>query len=210
VELRGDTYDEAEAHSVAVASERNLTYVHPFDDPAVIAGQGTIGLELIEQVPAARTVIVPLSGGGLIGGVAAALEARTEPPRVVGVSAENARVMYESIRAGRPIAFPEEPTVASALSGGIGLENRYTFELVEQLVDQHVVVPEPDIHHAVAFLARDHKLVVEGGGAVGVAALLSGLVEGDGGDTVTIVSGGNIDLPVLADILAGTDTELRA
>jgi threonine dehydratase len=194
----GATYDEAEARSLEIQRERGLVYVHPFDDPLVIAGQGTIGLELVEQCGALGAVVVPLSGGGLISGIALAIKERDPRVRVVGVSAANARVMYESQRAGRPIAWPEEETVANALAGGIGLENRYTFRLVRELVDEHILVGEDEIREAMAFAALDLKLVVEGGGAVGIAAVRSGKVTARGKKVAVVVSGGNVSASTLA------------
>ena len=202
--LYGSTYDEAEARSLEIQRERGLTYVHPFDDPFVIAGQGTIGLELLEQVPALDTVVVPLSGGGLISGIAQALKSHEPGIRVVAVSAANARVMYESLKAGRPIAFPEEETIANALSGGIGLDNRFSFRMVRDLVDEHVLVSEAEIREAMVFAVVEHKLVVEGGGAVGIAALLSGQVRGAGECVAVVVSGGNVDAQVLMPVIAET------
>jgi len=199
--IHGSTYDEAEEMSRQIQSERGLVYVHPFDDPFVIAGQGTIGLELLEQVPMLDTVVVPLSGGGLISGISLALKREEPSLRVVAVSAVNARVMHESLDVGRPIAFPEEETIASALSGGIDLNNRYTFELVRDLVDDYLLVSEEEIRQAMAFAAMEHKLVVEGGGAVGIAAVLSGRFSGRGEITAVVVSGGNIEASLLADVV---------
>ncbi len=197
----GSTYDEAEARSFEIRAERGLVYVHPFDDPWVIAGQGTIGLELLEQVADLDAVLVPLSGGGLIGGIALAVKSRVPEIRVVAVSAANARVMYESVKAGKPVSLPEEETLANALAGGIGLDNRYTLRLVRDLVDEHVLVTEEEIRRAVAFAALEYRVVVEGGGAVGVAALLAGKIRGHG-RMAAIVSGGNIDPKALARIVS--------
>ncbi len=199
----GRTYEDAEARSFEIQRERGLVYVHPFDDPLVIAGQGTIGLELLEQCPGLSTAIVPLSGGGLIGGIAYALKAHDPAICVVAVSAANARVMYESVKAGRPVACDEEETIASALAGGIGLDNRHTFALVRDLVDEYVVVTEDEIRQAMAFAALEYKLMVEGGGAVGIAALLSGKVREAGEKLAVVVSGGNIDPRVLAQVIVG-------
>jgi len=211
--LHGGTYDEAEARSYEIQRERGSVYVHPFDDPYVIAGQGTIGLELLEQIPMLDTVVVPLSGGGLISGIAVALK-RAEPlMRVVAVSAANARVMHESLEEGKPIAFPEEDTIANALSGGIGLKNSYTFELVRDLVDEYLLVSEEEIRDAMAFAATEYKVVVEGGGAVGIAALLSGRFSGPGENVAVVVSGGNVEARAVAQLAAergavnGLDTE---
>ncbi len=199
--VEGSTYDEAEARSFQIRDQRGLVYVHPFDDPWVIAGQGTIGLELLDQVADLEAVVVPVSGGGLIGGIAVALKSHSPAIRVVGVSAANARVMYESLKAGHPIACPEEETHADALMGGIGLDNRHTFRLVRDLVDEHVLVSEEEIARAVAFSALECKVLVEGGGAVGVAAILAGKIR-SGGPIAVIVSGGNIDLRSLTKIIA--------
>jgi threonine dehydratase len=203
--LHGATYDEAEAKSYEIQKQRGLTYVHPFDDPLIIAGQGTIGLELLEQVPMLDTVVVPLSGGGLISGLAVALKREEPEMRVVGVSALNARVMHESLEEGRPIAFPEDETIASALSGGIGLKNRYTFELVRDLVDEYLLVSEEEIRDAMVFALTEYKLLVEGGGAVGIAALLSGKFSGRGENVAVVVSGGNIEAHAVAQLVAKRD-----
>lgn len=193
----GKTYDEAVTRSEEIRSERGLVSVHPFDDPHVIAGQGTIGLELLEQVPSLDTVLVPLSGGGLIAGIAVALRAERSNIDIVGVSAENARVMYASLQVGHPIEYPEEETIASALSGGIGLDNHHTFQLVRDIVDEHVIVEEGHLKEAMAFFVKEHHMIVEGGGAAGIAALLAGRVGQCGDRVAVVVSGGNIDLGLL-------------
>lgn len=199
--LAGASYDEAEARSRELQRERGLIFVHPFDDPLVIAGQGTVGLEVLDSYPQLDTVVVPLSGGGLIGGIAVALKSKEPDLRLVAASAANARVMHESVLAGEPIAFPEEPTLASALSGGIGLQNSHTFELVDRLVDDYLLVSEEEIRDAMAYAARHLKLVVEGGGAVGIAALRSRRFEGRGENVAVVVSGGNVDAALLSEVL---------
>lgn len=194
----GNSYDAAEERAAALATSRGLTLIHPFDDPDVIEGQGTIALELLEQVPDLEEVLVPLSGGGLVAGVG--LAAKAAGVRVVAVSARRASVMVQSIDAGRPVQLPDEETVASALSGGIGLDNRLTFDIVKEVAAEHVIVEEDEIRGAVAWCFHRHRLVVEGGGAVGIAALRSGYRPA--GRAATIVSGGNIDpaaLTALAD-----------
>lgn len=202
--LHGNTYDEAEIRSFEIRDERGLFYVHPFDDPHVIAGQGTIGLELVEQIPSLRMVIVPLSGGGLVSGVALAVKSHDPSIRVIGVSAERARVMYESLKEGKPIEFPEEETVANALSGGIGLNNQYTFRLVRDMVDEYVLVSEEEVMRAMALAAAEQNIIVEGGGAVGIAALLFDKVTAVDGDAAVVVSGGNVDLETFAWVLSMT------
>ena len=196
----GRSYDEAEAHAFRLQEERGLTWVHPFDDPFVIAGQGTIGLELLEDLPEIDTVVVPLSGGGLISGIALALKSADPAIRVVGVSMDRAPVMVHSLRAGAPIEMEEEETLADALAGGIGLDNRYTFRMVQEYVDETVLVSEEEIAGAMAGLLEKDHLVVEGGGAVGVAALLHRRVQGAGRNVVVVLSGSNVGLPLLLEI----------
>lgn len=198
VELCPGSYDEAEERAATLAETRGMTLVHPFDDTDVIEGQGTIALELAEQLPGLDEVLVPLSGGGLVAGIG--LAARALGIRVVAVSARRASVMVRSIRAGKPIRLPDERTVASALSGGIGLDNRHTFDIVRDVVAEHVVVEEHEIRAAVARSFQSYRLVVEGGGAVGIAALWSGYRPR--GRAAVIVSGGNIDPAVLTSIAA--------
>ena len=183
--------DEAESQAYALAAAEGLVAVSPFDDPDVIAGQGTMGLEMLEQHPELRCAIVPLSGGGLISGVALALKTANPAIRVIGVSMERAPVMYHSLQAGKPVAMPEEDTLADSLRGGIGLDNRYTFAMVQRYVDDVVLVSEEAIAQAMAFLFREHGLVSEGGAAVGVAALLQQQVQ-QGGDTVVVTCGRNV------------------
>lgn len=201
--LAGATYDEAAARAVELQRRRGLIFIHPFDDPCVIAGQGTIGIELLEDLPNIDTAIVPLSGGGLISGVALALKSANPALRVIGVSMERAPVMVESLRAGKVLELAEKPTLADALAGGItgldGVHNAYTFRLCQQLVDQTALVSEDEIASAMAFMLEAHHLVVEGGGAVGIAALLAGKVT-PGLHTAAIISGGNVDIPLLVDI----------
>ena len=127
IQIVGRNQDEAEVVAKQLAAERGLTFVSPFDDPFVIAGQGTIGLELLEDLPALDRVLVPLSGGGLIGGIALALKSADPMIRVIGVSMERGPAMVLSLAAGRPVAVEEEPSLADSLGGGIGLDNRYTF-----------------------------------------------------------------------------------
>ena len=207
--LFGDTYDDAEAEALSVAARDGRTYVSAYDDPWVMAGQGTIGLEILQEAPEPPcAVLVPLSGGGLAGGIAAALqrERGTDAPPVVAVSAENAAVMLASVQAGRPVELPEEPTLANALAGGIGLENRFSFPVIRDLMAQHVVATEDEIADAMSFSYNVLRLIVEGGGSVALAALLSSKWTPSGpghGPVVVVVSGGNVGLTKLAEIADG-------
>lgn len=201
VVLHGGSYDEAEEYAEQLQAARGLTMVSPFDDPDVIAGQGTIGLELMEDLPDIDTVIVPLSGGGLLSGIALALKSADDAIRTIGVSMERAPVMFHSLRVGRPIEMEEEETLADALAGGIGLHNQYTFDMIREYVDDTLLVTEEEIAAAMAFALEEHHLVVEGGGAVALAAVLQGRVRGATGNAVIVISGGNVEIPLLLDIV---------
>lgn len=202
VRLVGESYDEAEAEALRLAGETGRTLIHPFDDRRVAAGQGTVALEILAACPGADAILVPLSGGGLAGGMAYALAAAAARPVVHAVSASRARVMRASLEAGRPVEVPEEPTLASALAGGIGLENRVTFGLVRDHIRHHDEVEEEEIARAMAYAYDQLGLVLEGGGATALAALLyRDLPPGDG-PLVVVLSGGNVDPAVLAGVLA--------
>lgn len=198
VVLAGPSYDAAEERAAELAAADGVTLVHPFDDPGVIEGQGTIGAELAEQLPGIEEVIVPLSGGGLVAGIGLAL--KPLGVRVVAVSARRASVMLQSLKAGGPVQAADRETVASALSGGIGLDNRFTFDIVREVASEHVVVEEADIRDAVRKAFRSFRLIVEGGGAVGLAALWSGYRPH--GRAAVVVSGGNIGAGALAALAA--------
>jgi threonine dehydratase len=199
VVVHGESYDEADRHALRLQEERGLTMIHPFDDPFTIAGQGTIGLELLEELPEIDTVVAPLSGGGLMAGIALALKSASPAIRTIGVSMDRAPVMYHSLRAGKPIEMAEEDTIADALAGGIGLDNQYTFRMIQEYVDDTVLVSEEEIADAMAFALEKHHLVVEGGGAVGIAALLRQELE-VGRNIVVVVSGSNVELPLLLKV----------
>lgn len=191
--IAGDSQDDAEVRARELVEERGLTLVHPFDDAAVIAGQGTVGLEIVQELPALERVVVPLSGGGLIAGVALAVKSADPAVRVVGVSMERGAAMARSLRAGRPVPTPEEPTLADSLQGGIGERNRYTLTMVRELVDDVVLVSEDAIARAMRFAFLQERQVLEGGAAVGIAALLEGALPELEGPTAVVCSGGNID-----------------
>jgi threonine dehydratase len=202
VRIVGAGQDAAEEDARLLADEQGMVFVSPFEDPLVIAGQGTIGLELLEDLPDLDTVLVPLSGGGLIGGIALALKSADPAIRVIGVSMERGAAMYESLRAGRPVEVAEEPSLADSLGGGIGLDNRYTFALVRELVDEAILVSEDEIAAAMAHCYWHEQQIVEGGGAVGIAALLAGKVQGLGERIVAVLSGRNVDMRRFTEILA--------
>lgn len=202
--IEGEGQDEAVERAENLRATRGLTLVHPFDDPLVIAGQGTIGLELLEVLPEPGTVLVPLSGGGLIAGIALTLKSVSPATRVIGVSMERSPVMYHSLQAGKPVMLPEEETLADSLLGGIGLDNRYTFSLVQQYVDDVLLVSEAEIAEAMRYLLEEAHLLAEGAGAVGVAALLSGRLEDPGANVTAVISGGNLSLSSLLTVAPGS------
>lgn len=198
------TYDAAEARALEAARASGRAYVSPFDDPWVAAGQGSVAAEIAEALPGVATVVVPLSGGGLVGGIAYGLRELRPGTRTVAVSAAAARVMWESLRAGEPVTLEEEDTLASALAGGIGPDNRWTFPLVRDLVDRHALVDEDAIARAMAYAALRLHVVVEGGGAVALAALLEGTLRehlDPAGPAVIVLSGGNVDGALLAEVV---------
>jgi threonine dehydratase len=200
--VEGVNGDEAMAYADELQAERGMTMVHPFDDLDVIAGQGTIGLELLEDFPEIDTLIAPLSGGGLISGIALTLKSANSSIHVVGVSQARGPAMVESLKEGRITDIVETPTLADALAGGLNADNRYTLPLVQNYVNETVLVSEEEIARGIVFCIREHHMVVEGGGAVGVSALLAEKVSRLGNNLAVIISGGNISADVLAKLLS--------
>jgi len=195
VELAGDTVDEAIAAGQAYAEAHGATFVPPFDDPLVIAGQGTIGLELAEEAPDAEVVVVPVGGGGLISGIGAVLGQRADQagrhrPRVIGVQAAGAACVAASLEAGSPVTLPSLATMADGIA--IKAPSPLTLAHIRAYVDEMLTVDEDEISQAVVLLLERAKAVVEPAGAVAVAALLAGKVTGDG-LAVAVLSGGNVD-----------------
>jgi len=199
VHVEGATYDDAHALAMAHVERTGATYVHAFDDPRTAAGQGTAGLEILDDRPDVGAILVPVGGGGLISGLAAAVKARAPSVRVVAVQPEASPALSESIRQGRPLLeYPARPTLADGLAGGIG-------EIVfahRDLIDDIVLVSEAEIEGAIVALLADDQVVAEASGAVGVAALRSGKWRGDGRPVAAVVTGGNIDARVLGRLLA--------
>jgi len=197
VTLGGASVDECVAAALERSRETGAVFVHPFDDPLVIAGQATLGLELLEQVPDLARVIVPVGGGGLISGVAGVLKLARPQISVIGVQAAACAPFPAALAAGVPLAA----TPASTIADGIAVKRpgRLTLPLVERWVDEVVVVSEEDTAEAMVLLMERAKLVVEGAGAVGVAALMAEAVHpASDGATVVVLSGGNVDAGLLA------------
>ena len=196
----GQSQDEAYEKALELQREQGLTMVKPFDDPLVIAGQGTIGLEIIEDCPDLDTVLVPLSGGGLMAGVAFALKSMSPRIRVVGLSLDVSAPMHESLKAGCPVEIEEKDSLGDALLGGIGLDNELTFPMCRDLVDEVVLISEDEIAEGLFYAFHNHRLAVEGAGIVGLSALAAGKVSGLGNRVAVVLSGGNVDTRLLAEI----------
>ena len=209
VRIIGRSQDDAQVEVDRLVAEEGMVMLPPFDHPDIIAGQGTLGLEIVESLLEVETILVPVSGGGLISGLALAAKALKPDIRIVGVSMERGAAMAESQRAGKPVPVTELPTLADALGGGIGLDNRYTFAMVRDLVDELLLVTERQIAEAVRHAYWQEKQVIEGSGAVGIAALLSRLVT-ISGPTVALVSGCNIDMALHHRIVSGEDVDVAA
>lgn len=207
VRIIGNSQDEAQEETERLVEAEGMTKIPPFDHGDVIAGQGTLGLELLEQVPEAGAVLVPVSGGGLISGVAAAMKAIRPSIRIIGVSMERGAAMHACQQAGKPIPVEELPTLADSLGGGIGLDNQFTFEMTRDLVDDLVLVSETDIAAAIRHIYWQERQIVEGSGSVGVAAILAGKVDA-AGPMIAILSGGNIDMNQHHRIISGEDVDV--
>lgn len=187
IEIVGESQDEAGIYCEKLQNEHGLTVIQPFDDPYVIAGQGTIGLELLEDLPDLSSVIIPLSGGGLLAGIGLSLKTNNPMINVYGVSMERSPVMYESLKSGKPIELKEQETLADSLLGGIGLDNKYTFGLVQQFMDKAFLVSEESIAKAMAFMLEKHRMVIEGASATGIAALAEKIQLRPGSTSVLII-----------------------
>ena len=207
VHMVGETVGEALAAAREEAERHNLAFVHPFDDGAVIAGQGTVGLELLADVPDLSTVVVPIGGGGLASGVAIAVKSQRPEVRVIGVQVATCAPFPASLAAGEPIAVETALTIADGIA--VKRPGEVTLPLISRWVDEVVVVGEDDVGEAIVFLLERAKLVVEGAGAVGIAAVLGGQVRAAGeGTTVVILSGGNVDAGLLAQIVRRHESQV--
>ncbi|HMC43747.1 MAG TPA: hydroxyectoine utilization dehydratase EutB [Caballeronia sp.] len=194
VVIAGRSQDEAQVEALRLAREEGFAFAPPFDNLNVIAGQATIGLEIMEALPDTACIVVPLSGGGLFSGVAFAAKRICSDVAMIGVSMERGAAMHASLAAGRPVLIDEVETLADSLGGGIGLDNEHTFALTQELVDRVVLLDEASIARGIVHAYREERLVIEGAAAVGIAALLDGRIELKGGPIVLVISGANIDI----------------
>lgn len=205
--ITGRSQDEAQREVDRLVTEEGMTMLPPFDHRAIIAGQGTLGLEMLEAMPEMETVLVQVSGGGLISGIAAAVRAKRPDIRIVGVSMARGAAMQASLAAGRPVEVEELPTLADSLGGGIGLDNRHTFAMVRALVDEIVLLDEAEIASGIRHCYWEERQIVEGSGAVGVAALLSEKVAPKG-PAMVLLSGSNIDMGLHHRVISGENVDL--
>jgi threonine dehydratase len=206
VRIVGRSQDDAQLEVDRLVAE-GMVMLPPFDHRDIIAGQSTVALEMLEQAPDMDSVLVPLSGGGLISGVAMVMKAVNRNIRVIGISMERGAAMYESLQAGKPILVEEQATLADSLGGGIGLNNAYTFEMTKNLVDDIVLVSEAEIAEAIRHAYWQERQIIEGSGSVGIAALLAGKIDAPG-RCVSLISGQNIDMALHKRLIDGENVDV--
>jgi threonine dehydratase len=199
VVLFGANYDEACEEATRLCEAEGMTFIHPFDDPIVMAGQGTIGLELLEQVPELEAVVVPIGGGGLIGGIACAIKESRPDIRVVGVQASRLPSMVAAVERHHPVTVDPATTIADGIA--VRRAGDVTFPVVERYVDEIVTVDEDEIASAILVLLEREKTLAEGAGAAALAALLQRKTTLNGANTAVLVGGGNIDVTLLSRII---------
>jgi threonine dehydratase len=194
--LHGQIWDEANEKALELVAERGLTYIHPFDDPDLIAGQGTVGLEIMDDFPEVEVVVVPIGGGGLISGVSMAVKSINPDIRVIGVESSGAPAMKRSVEAGHPITLDTVDCIIDGLR--VKRVGNHTRSVVSRFVDEIVTLPDEQIFDAILWLMARAKLVPEGAAAAPVGALLQGLVAAEpGAKVVAVLSGGNLDVEQL-------------
>ncbi|MBM7572597.1 hydroxyectoine utilization dehydratase EutB [Aquibacillus albus] len=193
VEVVGEGQDDAAAYCGELEKKEGITTIKPFDDLEVIAGQATIGLEIMADCPSVNQVVIPLSGGGLLSGIGFFLKNMNPGIKVTGMTMEQSAVMHHSIKEGKPITMKETDTLADSLLGGIGLDNRYTFSMTKKYMDDSLLVSEKAIAKGMIFMINYHKMVVEGAAATSIGWLLKTKKSVRKGPIVFIVSGSNVD-----------------
>jgi len=197
--LTGRDYEEAHEASVAYQQEHGRVYLHTFDDPLVMAGQGTIGIEIMEDLPDADVILVPIGGGGLISGVAVAAKSIKPELRIIGVQVSASPSAYLSLKEGKVYEhYKSGPTIAEGLAGGFG---KLPYEAAGRLIDEVILVDEDELYEGIYTMLAKEQLVVEASGVVGVSALLANKVNVEGKKVVVILSGGNIDASLLSRII---------
>ena len=194
VVIAGKSQDDAQVEALRLVRDEGFAFVPPFDDMNVIAGQATIGLEIMETLPDTASIAVPLSGGGLFSGVAFAAKKIRDDITMTGVTMERGAAMHASLAAGSPVLVDEIETLADSLGGGIGLDNQHTFAMTQTLIDNVVLLDEASIARGIVFAYCEERLVMEGAAAVGIAAILDGRIDVKRGPVVLVISGSNIDM----------------
>ncbi|WP_425304752.1 hydroxyectoine utilization dehydratase EutB [Bradyrhizobium canariense] len=208
VRIVGSSQDDAQKEAERLVDENGLVMLPPFDHPAIVAGQGTIGLEIVEAMPDVATVLVPLSGGGLAAGVAASVKAMRPNAKVIGLTMERGAAMKASLDAGGPVLVEEFPSLADSLGGGIGPDNRVTFPMCRALLDDVVLLSESEIAAGIRYAYEREREVLEGAGAVGIAALIAHKIMGLRGPVAVVLSGRNIDMDVHRRVVNGMSNPL--
>jgi threonine dehydratase len=199
VVLHGANYDEACEEAIRRGNQQHLTFIHPFDDDAVIAGQGTLGLEMLQQHPEIEAVVVPIGGGGLIGGIACAIKETNPKVQVVGVQTSRLPSMKAAVAEGKPVTIPAAATIADGIA--VRRAGDRTLPLVQKYVDQIVTVDEEEIANAILLLLEREKTMAEGAGAAAIAAMVNHKIEMSGKKVAVLVCGGNIDVTLLSRII---------
>ena len=206
VRIIGASQDDAQVEVDLLVHEEGMTMIPPFDHLDIVAGQGSLGLEMFEALPEMVQVLVPVSGGDLISGVASALKAMNKKIKIIGVSMERGAAMYACLHAGKPILVRVQATLADSLGGGIGLDNQVTFNVTKNLIDDFVLVNEAEIANGIRHAYWQERQIIEGSGAVCIAALMAQKVEPKG-PTIACITGGNIDLALHHRIISGENVE---
>ena len=196
--IHGKNYDEAYHHAKKVQNERSLEFIHAFNDPEIIIGQGTIGLEIMEQLPDVDILIVPIGGGGLISGIASYCKAIKPEVKIIGVEAEGSPSMYQSIKKKKLIELKDIDTIADGIA--IKKPGTITFDIIKEVVDEILLVDDDEVANAILMLMERAKIVTEGAGAVSLAAVLTKLSEKNK-KVVVVISGGNIDMTLINRII---------
>ncbi|WP_430648634.1 hydroxyectoine utilization dehydratase EutB [Bradyrhizobium manausense] len=209
VRIIGCSQDDAQEEADRLAADDGLLMLPPFDHPDIIAGQATLGLDIVDAMPDVATVLVPLSGGGLAAGVAAAIKGVRPAAQIIGISIQRCAAMKASIDAGHPVKVDEVPSLADSLGGGIGLDNELTFAMCQALLDDVVLLTESEIATGIRHAYNEEREILEGAGAVGIAALLAGKIAGLREPIALVLSGRNIDMDLHCRIVSGETNPLR-
>jgi len=197
--LKGENYDEAYEEALRIQKETGATFIHAYEDPYIIAGQGTIGLEILEKNKEVEVIVIPIGGGGLISGIAIAVKSLNPKIKIIGVQADGAATMAESLKKGKTITLDSVRTMAEGIS--VKKASPYTFGFIQKYVDDVVTVSDEEITFSILQLIEKAKTVVEGAGATTMAALLSQKIKGKEKNVVCLLSGGNIDVTTLSHII---------